>query len=330
MLTLFGRDRPTLAGDGLGADRNGVFVLKDLGSLSGADVHAQLGKLGEREGYYRRLGDAHSVLFMDRGPTLVVTFETSRAIARQKMGGVTFGQSIAEPRNWSHLCLIADSESWFRAPEVYAYFDDLVDEAFFEEYDQVVFYGSGMAAYAAAAYSVAAPGATVILIQPQATLDPTVAGWDPRFSEHRRLCFTDRYGFAPDMTEGAGQVFVLYDPEQSLDAMHAALFKRPFTTLLPCRHLGADIAGDLLAMHILPSVLSAAATGTFDAGLFWTFFRARRNHLPYLKRLLRRLESDGRPGLGAMLARNTGQRLNDPQFITRAEELSRQIEDALR
>ncbi len=168
MLTLFGRDRPTLAGDGLGADRNGVFVLKDLGSLSGADVHAQLGKLGEREGYYRRLGDAHSVLFMDRGPTLVVTFETSRAIARQKMGGVTFGQSIAEPRNWSHLCLIADSESWFRAPEVYAYFDDLVDEAFFEEYDQVVFYGSGMAAYAAAAYSVAAPGATVILIQPQA------------------------------------------------------------------------------------------------------------------------------------------------------------------
>ena len=330
MLTLFGQLRLTQVLDGLGANKNGVFVLKDLGSLSGADVHAQLEKLGEREGYYRRLGDNHSVLFMDRGSTLIVTFETSRAIARQKMGGATFGQSVAEPRDWSHLCLIAETESWYRAPEVYAYFDDLVDDAFFEEFDHVVFYGSGMTAYAAAAYSVAAPGATVILIQPQATLDPTIAGWDPRFSEHRRLCFTDRYGYAPDMTEGAGEVYVLYDPEQSLDAMHAALFKRPFTTLLPCRHLGADIAGDLLSMHILPSVLSAAATGTFDAGLFWTFFRARRNHLPYLKRLLRRLESDGRPGLGAMLARNAGQRHNDAQFLARAEELSRQIEDALR
>ena len=164
---------------------------------------------------------------------------------------------------------------------------------------------------------------------------PTMAasgGW--RWESYKVLSYqvptTWGYGYAPDMTEGAGEVYVLYDPEQSLDAMHAALFKRPFTTLLPCRHLGADIAGDLLSMHILPSVLSAAATGTFDAGLFWTFFRARRNHLPYLKRMLRRLEADGRPGLGAMLARNAGQRHNDAQFLARAEELSRQIEDALR
>jgi hypothetical protein len=43
-----------------------------------------------------------------------------------------------------------------------------VDDGFFDEFEQVIFYGSGSSGYAAAAFSVAAPGATVIAVQPQA------------------------------------------------------------------------------------------------------------------------------------------------------------------
>lgn len=302
-------------------------MLSDPVVSPGEDLHARLRKRGAQEGYYTRLGSDHAALFLDRSDdgqdeTLVVTFETAASITDRRMDGATFGETVANPRDWSHLCLIADHQTWYRSPDVYAYFDGLVDDAFFEEYDNVVFYGAGMAAYAAAAYSVAAPGATVILIQPQATLDPKVAGWDPRFTDYRRLNFTDRYGFAPDMTEGAGEVFVIYDPDQSLDAMHAALFRRSFTSFLPCRYLGPDVAGDLDRMHILPSVLSAAATGNFDASLFWTFWRARRNHLPYLRRLLRRIESDGRPVLGAALAESVGARMGDAAMLAKARELA--------
>ena len=302
-------------------------MLKDLGSSSEQEWFAGLAEIGARDGYFRRLGRAHAALYVRRKPTLIVTFETSASIRRTD-DQLPLGLTTAEFRQWSHLCLIARGNSWYRDPAVYAYFDRLVDEAFFEDFDHVVFYGAGMAGYAAAAYSVAAPGASVILVQPQATLDPAFAGWDPRFSEQRRLCFTDRYGYAPDMTEGAGAVFVLYDPEQTLDAMHAALFKRPFTTLLACRNLGSDVAGALCAMQILPSVLTAAASGDFDAQLFWTFYRIRRNHLPYLGKLSSKLATDGRPYLEALLARNTGERLNDEKFRRRAADLAVQLSKA--
>ncbi|MGB5871683.1 MAG: phosphoadenosine phosphosulfate reductase [Albidovulum sp.] len=300
-------------------------VLKDQGSLSEEEWFARIEDQGAREGYFMRLGRDHAALFVDRSPTLIVTFETASSIRRRMPDQQPLGLATAQTRQWSHLCIITRTESWYRDPAVYAYFDQLVDDAFFEDFENVVFYGAGMAGYAAAAYSVTSPGASVVLLQPQATLDPAMAGWDPRFSESRRLCFTDRYGYAPDMTEGAGSVYVIFDPDQTLDAMHAALFRRPFTTLLPCRHLGSDIAGSLSEMKILPSVLTAAATGSFDEKLFWTFYRARRNHIPYLRKLLSRLETDGRPRLGALLAKNAAERLNDAKFAKRAAELSDQL-----
>ena len=64
----------------------------------------------------------------------------------------------------------------------------------------------------------------------------------------RRLDFTSRYGYAPDMLDAAGKAFVLYDPMDRLDAMHAALFARPNVTLLRLRHMGAALQGALLRM----------------------------------------------------------------------------------
>ena len=294
-------------------------------ALSGLDWQARLAALGAESGAYERLGADHSALFTAGGPTLLVTFETRDGILRDRQDQLPFGFGVARDGDWSHLCLIANRDTWFRAPEVYAYFDHLTDTAAFDAFDRVVFYGAGMAGYAAAAYSVTAPGATVVAIQPQATLDPRLAGWDPRFAEMRRACFTDRFGFAPDMTEGAGRVFVIYDPEQTLDAMHAALFVRPWTTLLPCPHLGRDIAGALEAMHILPAMLKAAGAGDLDGALFRAFYRSRRNYMPYLSNLLARLDRDGRPLLGGVLCRSLAERLNIGKFRARLAEIETEL-----
>lgn len=236
------------------------------------------------------------------------------------------GCALAMDSGLSSLTIIAEGNTWFRDKAVYAFFDRLVDECLFDDFDQIVFYGAGMCGYAAAAFSVAAPGATVIAIQPQATLEPRVAGWDPRFIDARRLCFTDRYGFAPDMIEGADHAYVFFDPEVTLDAMHAAMFARPWVTLLPCALLGRDIAGALDGMHILPAILKAACAGAFDARLFHTFYRSRRNFQPYLAALSARLERDGRPLLNGLLCRNVVERINLPRFRAKLAE----IEDQLR
>ena len=299
---------------------------EDLRSLPDGQWFERIEAIGEEAGFFQWLGPSHAAFFMDESATLVVTFETVESIRRSQPGQLPLGYHVAKGRNWSHLCLIATRDTWYRDPAVYAFFDRLVDEGFFEDFDKVVFYGAGMAGYAAAAYSVAAPGATVILVQPQATLDPRIAGWDPRYSEMRRTSFTDRYGYAPDMTEGAGPVFVIFDPEQVLDAMHAALFVRPWTTLLPCRNLGRDIATALDTMRILPSILAAAATSSFDERLFRIFYRARRNYRPYLRTLLAKLDEDGRVPLAAILCRNVVTRLGAPKFAARLAQLEHDLE----
>lgn len=297
----------------------------DTRSLSDSDWFARVEQIGEEAGHFQWLGRSHAAFFLDESPTLIVTFESVASIRTRQPGQLPLGYHVAKERGWSHLCLIARSDTWYRDPAVYAYFDRLVDDAFFEDFDRVVFWGAGMAGYAAAAFSVAAPGAMVILGAPQATLDPRLSGWDPRFPELRRTSFTDRYGYAPDMTEGAGPVFVIFDPEQNLDAMHAALFARPHVTLLPCRNLGRDVGAALDDMHILPSMLAAAATGAFDERLFRTFYRARRNYRPYLRNLLARLDQDGRARLAALLCRNVVGRLEEPRFRTRFGQLESQL-----
>jgi hypothetical protein len=282
-------------------------------------------QIGESAGFFKRLGALHAALFHDDGATLLVTFETVANIRNNQSDELPLGYHVARDRGWSYLCVMAADDTWYRDRSVYDLFDRLDDGDFFGRFDHVVFYGAGMAGYAAAAYSVAAPGATVVAVQPQATLDPRVAGWEPRFAHMRRTSFTDRYGFAPDMIEGAGAVYILFDPEQNLDSMHAALFARSHVTLLQCRNLGRDIGTALLDMRILPSVLSAACTNTFDERLFRIFYRTRRNYRPYLENLLARLISDGRPYLAALLSRNVASRLNAKDFHNRALQLEQDL-----
>ncbi len=293
--------------------------------VADADWFARMEEIGDEAGFFQNLGQHHAAFFLDQSPTLLVTFETVRAIREHQPGQMPLGYQIAKTRDWSHLCLIADSDTWYRDPAVYAFFDRLVDDGFFEDFDHVVFYGAGMAGYAAAAFSVASPGATVIAVQPQATLDPAIAGWDPRWPEMRRTSFTDRYGYAPDMIEGAKEVYVIFDPDQVLDAMHASLFTKPYVTALPCRHLGRDIATALDEMHVLQSMLTAAGTGAFDARMFAIFYRARRNYRPYLRGLLTHLDRDGRAWLAALLCRNVVQRMEAPLMKARLEQLQNDL-----
>ncbi|MFC2968556.1 phosphoadenosine phosphosulfate reductase [Acidimangrovimonas pyrenivorans] len=291
-----------------------------------ADWLSRLAEIGDELGYFERLGDKHSAFFVDDGATLVVSFESLGAIRGGSDSQMPLGYSVARAQGWSHLCLIADGETWYRDPAVYGYFDRLVDDAFFEDFDRVVFFGSGMGAYGATAYSVAAPGATVVAIQPVATLDPAVCEWDERFREQRRLCFTDRYGFAPDMIEGAGEVFVIYDPEVMLDAMQAALFTKPYVTKLRCRNLGEAIGPSLQHMKVLVPLLTQAGEGRLNASAFYQLYRARRDNGPYLRNLLSRTDSLRRPMLSALLCRNVLARMNAPRFRRRLSELTEELE----
>lgn len=274
-----------------------------------------LDRVGEERGYFEPVGRNHSAILTDEGPVLIVTFETIKSIRTDDPNAQPYGFELVAENGYSNLCILAHSDTWFRDPAIYGYFDRLVDDGFFEDFDQVLFYGAAMCGYGAAAFSVVAPGATVLALQPQATLDPTVASWDHRYLGQRRSCFTDRYGFAPDMIEGSDRTFIIFDPEEDMDAMHAALFTRPNVTKLRCPNMGPSLQKSFRTMGILQGIIEAACTGDMTPDDFYELYRARRDHPQYLQNLLVRMNDDGRLILTAALCRNVIERTGGgPRF----------------
>ena len=263
------------------------------------------------------LGKKHWAAQTKGNSTLLVTFETLQGIQHISPSAHPLGWELCQSHGWSHLALISDGDTWFRNTSVYEFFDTLVDEAFFDDFDHVVFYGAGPCGYAAAAYSVVAPGARVLALQPQATLDPGIAGWDPRFVEQRKLCFTDRYGYAPDMLEAASKAYIVFDPHEAYDAMHAALYTRDNVRKLRMPNMGAALQVDLWQMDLLAELIQSAALGRLTPARFARLARARRDHLPYLRRLLAKLDMDDRTELIDMLCRNVTSRIRAPRFARR-------------
>jgi hypothetical protein len=285
------------------ADHDTMFDLQLDGRAPG-QWHARVAELGNALGRCESLGGRDLAVRLDAGRSLMVSFETIPAARRFNPEAAPRGWLVARARGWSALTLLADArDSWFRDGAVHAYFDRLIDAGYFEDFDRVLFFGAGGAGYAAAAYSVAAPEARVLAIRPQATLDPAQAAWDRRFLGQRARDFTSRFGYAPQMLETASRAWILHDPLVAEDAMHATLFAAHNTMLLRTPHLGPTPERELAAMGVLDHLIDDAMAGTLDAAPFARHWRARREHLPYLRTLFRQLDDDGRVGLLARLCR---------------------------
>src|SRR6056297_837386 len=285
--------------------------------LSGLNWEAWIERadmLAGDDGYCQPLGDRHAALLIERKPVLLVTFENFNRLAEGSGSAQPFGWRMVDNLGWSHLCLLSHGDTWFRDNRVFGYFDRLVDDGFFDEFEQVIFYGEGACGYAAAAFSVAAPGARVVALRPQATLDPRIAEWDDRYKAMRRTAFDDRYGYAPDMLDAAEHAFVLYDPEIKLDAMHSALFTRSNVTRFRLRFMGTRLQQSLLGMDVLLRILAQVSAGRLTRRSLAQMMRARRTHVPYLKRVLARLEHEKRLFLVALWCRRIMRETPGPRF----------------
>lgn len=279
--------------------------------------------IGRDAGSFQTLGAGHHALFLDNSPTLLVSFDTL-ALARGRARQLPMGLALADECDWSHLCLLSEGGPWFRDPAVYAHVDRLIDEGFFEGFDRVLFYGAGPLGHPAAAYSVAAPGARVLLLNPFATLAPALAGWDNRHRAARRLDFTSRYGYGPAMLDSAAQALVIFDPLQGLDAMQAALYAAPRDMAphvqgLAARRAGSDLEAGFARLGILNHLICEAMAGTLTPARFGTLWRQRREDITYLRQL--QAATSAHPAREIRLCRNVATRLNQNRFRKRLNEL---------
>jgi len=300
---------------------SGLDFSADVSGLDRSGWSARIDEIAETHGFAEHLDGGHRALFVDRGPVLLVCFETAPQVRRINEGSVPLGYGFAATLDWSSLTLLAEADSWFRGEAIYAFFDRLIDDGFFDAFDRVLFHGAGACGYAAAAYSVCAPEAHVLALRPQATLDPRVAGWDRRFTGQRRQDFTARFGYAPDMIETAARAWVVYDPRVAEDAMHAALFRARNVTFCRVPGLGDAIEKDFARMEVLTDMVEMAMEGSLDAPAFAELWRERRDHVPYLRALLHRLEAQGRPAMIARVCRHPTRKQRRPLFLRKLEEL---------
>ena len=277
-------------------------------------------------GDFEPLGPDHTALMIEGNEKLLVTFERIDDVRTQVNQDTPLAWQLSAGTEWSVLTILGSGDTWFRHPAVYQYFDRLIDDGYFDDFEQVVFYGAGAGGYAAAAFSVAAPGSTVLAISPQATMDPERAIWDPRFPKARRMDFTSRYGFAPHMAEAAAKMFVFYDPGEPLDAMHAALFSTDNIVPVRCRYFDGQIELFLRRMEVLPGLIQMAMRGRLSHHLISRGLRERRNYLPYLRRLLGAVDHREGIYLSALLCRSVLDRINAPRFQRRLAQAEKQLQ----
>ncbi len=106
-----------------------------LTGLDMAQWKDRLTGLAQELGEFRSLGPRHFSTLIRRSDTLLVTFETVQGIRALSETATPFGFEMVSSHGWSHLCLISNGDTWFRASQVYDYFDELIDDGLFDGFE---------------------------------------------------------------------------------------------------------------------------------------------------------------------------------------------------
>lgn len=282
--------------------------------LPKGDWRRGLHQLGAERGFYEELGDQHSALFVEGGDTLIVTFENLDHVYNFTEDRMPWGYSFVTGRGWSMLGMMAHDWTWYRDEAVFDFFDRLRDDGFFNRFKKVVFYGASMGGYAAASFSSAAPGATVVLISPQATLCREIAPWEHRYVKAWRRDFGSRYGYAPEHLKHAEKAFLFFDPRMAQDAMHATLFQGDNLTKFRCRFFGHRMASLWQQMGVLKEVIDECVDGTLTRQRFYVLMRKRRLSGRYMREFLDKLETQDKPARIAYFCQALLNRRRGPRF----------------
>lgn len=253
-------------------------------------------ELTAETGFFEDLSDEHKALYVEKGSTLVVAFENLDDARQKPENRLPWGMEFLTSNGWSAIGIMAHGHTWYRDPAVSAFFDRLRDEKFFDKFDRVVFYGVSMGGYAASAYAACCPGADVVIVNPQATLDRQITrGWENRFKPAWSRDYSGAYGYGPDGVKQARKVRLFYDPVNHYDAMHATLYQGDNIEKYLCRRMGHGMLTTWRQMGVLSKVMRGCIDDTLSQQEVYALLTARKTSPHYQKRMLEFLLQRNRP-----------------------------------
>lgn len=245
--------------------------------------------------------------------TLYVSFDNLSGPRSDSKIRSPWGYAFAATSGWSTLGVMTFRENWFRESELYKELEKLVSEDFFTKFERVVFSGTSMGGYGACAFSSLVPGSIVIAFSPQSTLNANLAGWDTRYRSGREADWTGPYVDAAVEVQSSLHTWIVFDPKQPMDRLHAEGFAGSNVTLLRARRSGHFTAQFLSQIGILSELVRGCASSTMREAEFYTLYRRSRDYRRYLISIVDQIENRRESGQKIRLA-NVLTNMNKPQL----------------
>jgi hypothetical protein len=236
----------------------------------------------EGEGFFEK-NLRHSLMFIKRpSDRLLVTFDNLSNVNDDSVLREPWAYKFASDGGYSHLGVMAHVSDWYRDADLIRRFEGLVAQGFFEGHERVVFAGVSMGGYASLVFSSLVPGAHVVAINPQSTLDPDLVPWETRYENGQRQDWTLPLGDGAALTHGAGRVNIFYDPYFELDQQHVDRFNGDNMRIFKCWFSNHKTAVFLRKIGALKAVMTHCIMDELTEPEFYRLYRERRN-LPWYR-----------------------------------------------
>jgi hypothetical protein len=252
---------------------------------------------GENQGFLKRLKN-HALTYIERDPsTLVVTFDNLSSVNDRSLGRLPWGYKIIKELGHSHLGVMAMRKDWYRETSLIAEMQSLAQDGFFAKFDRVVMAGTSMGGFAALTFSSLAPGATILAMSPQSTLNEGIVPWETRFEIGRARNWRLAHSDAAFEIEDASKIYLISDPYEKLDQRHIDRLHGENIIHLKSWYSGHFSPVFLRRAEILKEVFMQAIDGSLNETSYYALYRARRNLPWYAKSLTKNLEDRNHPDL---------------------------------
>ncbi|MEM6695606.1 MAG: glycosyltransferase family 2 protein [Pseudomonadota bacterium] len=239
-------------------------------------------------------GPNNAFMFVPRSRRLIVSFDNISS-ARETGPRWPWGYKVLHREmGASVLGVMAAERNWFRDDFVPDAFQRLDAAGFFGQFDQVLFYGASMGGFGALTFCRHAPGAHVLALAPQSTLNADILPGESRWRWTRKLDWSGPYADAAGTLAKAGQVSIIADPYYAPDHAQVSRLMAPNVQWLHTPFMGHQIPNAFVMMGILKDMLFAAADGALSPAFYYAKFRARRDLPRYQHDLLMEAERRGK------------------------------------
>ncbi len=236
----------------------------------------------EGQGFFEK-NLRHSLMFIKRpSDRLLVTFDNLSNVNDDSVLREPWAYKFASDGGYCHLGVMAHVSDWYRDGDLIRRFQGLVAQGFFEGYERVVFAGVSMGGYAALAFSSLVPGAHVVAVNPQTTLDPDLVPWETRYENGQRQDWTLPLADGAAATAGAGRVNVFYDPYFDLDQKHVDRLHGDNVRIFKCWFSNHKTAVFLRKISALKPVMTHCIMDELTEPEFYKLYRERR-YLPWYR-----------------------------------------------